>query len=400
MLIKGAMICDANGEYKGDIRIENEKITEVERNILPQENEEIFQAEGMTILPSAIDLNTRIQNFNKENLLKLSSKAALGGIGLATLIPESEDSTNTELAIELLDALKDTFQAQILGLVQNTNKNISTLHKKGAKGIYAKSNENGNSLRMACEFALMLDVPIFFDCEDESLSANGVMNESELSGKLGLSGITELSETKEVAMISELVHFMKIKAVFIFFFSTRSIEILQTTKKTHPDIFIQTSIHHLMLTENLCNHYNTLAKIKPPLKSEKTRTKLLNHLKAMEIDLLTSLQSPYSLSQKDLPFDEAAFGIDMIDYFVPMCYTLLVKNSHMSLTELSKILSLNPAQILGLKDYGLIQKGYYANLIVLDTKENQVIDNKESPYYDWIFTGKIKGHFIKGKKIF
>lgn len=155
-----------------------------------------------------------------------------------------------------------------------------------------------------------------------------------------------------------------------------------------------------MLTENLCNHYNTLAKIKPPLKSEKTRTKLLNHLKAMEIDLLTSLQSPYSLSQKDLPFDEAAFGIDMIDYFVPMCYTLLVKNSHMSLTELSKILSLNPAQILGLKDYGLIQKGYYANLIVLDTKENQVIDNKESPYYDWIFTGKIKGHFIKGKKIF
>ena len=120
----------------------------------------------------------------------------------------------------------------------------------------------------------------------------------------------------------------------------------------------------------------------------------------MEIDLLTSLQSPYSLSQKDLPFDEAAFGIDMIDYFVPMCYTLLVKNSHMSLTELSKILSLNPAQILGLKDYGLIQKGYYANLIVLDTKENQVIDNKEFPYYDWIFTGKIKGHFIKGKKIF
>lgn len=400
MLIKGAMICDANGEYKGDIRIENEKITEVERNILPQENEEIFQAEGMTILPSAIDLNTRIQNFNKENLLKLSSKAALGGIGLATLIPESEDSTNTELAIELLDALKDTFQAQILGLVQNTNKNISTLHKKGAKGIYAKSNENGNSLRMACEFALMLDVPIFFDCEDESLSANGVMNESELSGKLGLSGITELSETKEVAMISELVHFMKIKAVFNAISSTRSIEILQTTKKTHPDIFIQTSIHHLILTENLCNHYNTLAKIKPPLKSEKTRTKLLNHLKAMEIDLLTSLQSPYSLSQKDLPFDEAAFGIDMIDYFVPMCYTLLVKNSHMSLTELSKILSLNPAQILGLKDYGLIQKGYYANLIVLDTKENQVIDNKESPYYDWIFAGKIKGHFIKGKKIF
>ena len=57
------------------------------------------------------------------------------------------------------------------------------------------------------------------------------MNESELSGKLGLSGITELSETKEVAMISELVHFMKIKAVFNAIASTRSIEILQTKQE-------------------------------------------------------------------------------------------------------------------------------------------------------------------------
>ena len=69
------------------------KLQKLNAIFYPQENEEIFQAEGMTILPSAIDLNTRIQNFNKENLLKLSSKAALGGIGLATLIPESEDST-------------------------------------------------------------------------------------------------------------------------------------------------------------------------------------------------------------------------------------------------------------------------------------------------------------------
>lgn len=400
MVIKGAMICDANSEYRGDIRIKEDKIIEIQRNILADDSEEILEANGLVAMPSAMDFNTQLQNFNKESLIDLSHKAALGGISLLALTPNFPNSLSAELGIELLNTLQDSFDAQILGLMQNNLDNLSALHKKGAKGIYAKSSQDGNALRMACEFALMFDIPLFFECEDTSLSANGVMNEGKLSSKLGLLGISDLSETKEVAMIAELARFMGVRAIFNAIASTRSIEILKTFQESYPNLFIQTSIHHLMLTESLCNNYNTLAKIKPPLKSEETRSKLLSHLKAMEIDLLTSLQSAKPLAQKDLPFDEAAFGIDMIEYFVPMYHTLLVKNLRMTFKELSKILSFNPAQIMGLENYGLIKEGYYADFILFDPKETQVIDNVQSPYYDWIFTGKVKGHFIKGKRIF
>ena len=408
MVIKGAMICDALLEQRGDIKIEGDRIVKVERSIMPSVGEEVFNADGFTLLPSAIDLNTRLHNdtLTKENILKLSQKAVIGGVGMLALMPDCKPSLSTELSVELLSTLQNELSAKIIGVTSNTTDEgsgippISSLYKKGVRGIFSKSSINGNLLRRSCEFATMLDLPMFFDCDDETLSKNGVMNDGELSATLGLSGILSLSEIKEVAMMCEVASFMGIRAIFNAISSDRSIEILKEAKKKNPNIFIQTSIHHLILTEDLCNNYNTAAKIRPPLKSESTRTKLIKRIKKLEIDLLTSLQSSQSLSKKDLAFDEAAFGVDMIDYFIPMCYSLLVKNERMRFSDLSRILSFNPAQALKLDDVGLIKEGYLANFCLLDTKETQMIGGKDSPYYDWIFSGKVKHHFIDGKQIF
>ncbi|AWI33492.1 amidohydrolase family protein [Helicobacter apodemus] len=412
MVIKGAMVCDANGEQRGDIRIKEGKIIKVERSILPQANEEVLEVQGLVLMPSAIDLNVRVQDsiFTKENLLKLSAKASAGGIGLAVLMPDCKPLLNTETGIELLNALKSDFKANIVGVVGSRGEELqqgkytlaplSILHKKGAVGIYSQSSEDGNLLRRACEFASMLNIPMFFNCEDSSLSANGVMNDGKLSARLGLPSIPALSETKEVAMVSEIVCFMQVRAIFNTIATNRSIEILQEAKKRNSSIFIQTSIHHLLLTEDLCNNYNTAAKIKPPLKSESTRIKLIKAVKNLEIDLITALQSEKSLAQKDLAFEEAAFGVDMIEYFLPMCYSLFVKSEGMTLKEMSKILSLNPARALGMDSHkGLIKEGYDADLLLFDTKQTQIIDNPNSPFCDWIFNGKVKQLFVNGKAV-
>lgn len=263
MVIKGAMVCDANGEQRGDIRIKEGKIIKVERSILPRANEEVLEVQGLVLMPSAIDLNVRVQDsiFTKENLLKLSAKASAGGIGLAVLMPDCKPLLNTETGIELLNALKSDFKANIVGVVGSRGEELqqgkytlaplSILHKKGAVGIYSQSSEDGNLLRRACEFASMLNIPMFFNCEDSSLSANGVMNDGRLSARLGLPSIPALSETKEVAMVSEIVCFMQVRAIFNTIATNRSIEILQEAKKRNSSIFIQTSIHHLLLVYSL-----------------------------------------------------------------------------------------------------------------------------------------------------
>lgn len=411
MIIKGAMICDANGEYRGDVRIQEGKIAKVARSVLAEDGEEIFDASGLLLLPSAIDLNARVQDsqLNKKHLMTLSHKAAKGGVGTLALMPDCTPSLNSEVAMELLNTLQNDFHSQILGIAGSTKaikengtcllNDLSILHKKGAYGIYTHSSEDGNLLKRACEFALMLDIPIFLNCEDESLSANGVMNDGELSARLGLPSISNLSEIKEVAMMSEIVRFMGVRAIFQAIATDRSVEILFESKKHNPNLFVQTSIHHLMLTEDLCEGYNTAAKIKPPLKSESTRAKLVKRLVEGKIELISALQSEKSIAQKDLAFEEAAFGVDMIEYFVPMCYTLLVKNQHLSLKEMSKILSFNPAKALNLATKGLIAEGYDADIVLLNPKETQIIDKEDSPYYNWVLNSKIEKVFHCGKKI-
>ena len=414
MIIKGAMVCDVNGEQKGDVRIEGGKIAQVSRSILPKENEEIIEAENLVLFPGAIDLNVRVGNgiLSKENLLKLSHKAIKGGITQAILMPDSKPTLSSELGLELLNAIKEEFKAEIIGISEAVKESkdglneLALLYKKGAKGIFVKSNTEGNLLRRACEFAKMFDVPMFFSCEDVSLSANGVMNDGELSSMLGLPAIPTLSETKEVAQMAEMVRFMEVKGVFLALATQRSVEIIQQLKSTFKQernqkaqLHLQTSIHHLLLTEDLCNNYNTAAKIKPPLKSESTRKALVKSVKKGEIALITSLQSEQSLARKDLAFEEAAFGVDMIAHFLPLCYTLFVKTEHLSLSELSKILSLNPAKVLGFKHKGLIAEGYDADLVLFDTKAVEVIHHIESPYYDWVIQGKVKRVFVGGKEV-
>ena len=407
MVIKNAMICDKDKEEKGDIRIQNGKITKIALSIQKEPDEEVFDAKGLVLMPSAIDLNTTLKDskFSKDNLIEFSKKCAKGGVGVAVLMPNLSPSLNSEIVMELLNALSESLDSKIIGAVGSAKddekglNDISSLYKKGACGIYARSFEDGNLLKRACEFSLMLDIPMFFACEDKALNANGVMNDSELSSRLGLVGISNLSEIKEVAMMSEVATFMQTKAVFQSIATLRSVEILQNAKQKNPNIFIQSSIHHLMLNEDLCNNYNTFAKIKPPLKSESTRAKLVKCLKEGKIDLITSLQSEKSLAKKDLSFDEAEFGVDMLEYFVPMCYTLLVKDQRMTLKDLSKIISYNPAQILGFDKKGLIKEGYDADFILLDTKASEVMENAECPYYDWIFSSKVEKVFYKGMEI-
>ena len=403
MVIKGAMLCDANGEFRGDVRFKEGKITAVSRSLTLESGEEVFEANGLVLMPGCIDLYSQIASISRENLIELSQKAATGGITQIALM----GGIYNALGLELISALKDSLKAEILGIVdaisadKNALNELAILVKKGAKGFFVNSSSCGNLLRRVCEFSLMFNKPIFFNCEDSNLSANGVMNDGELSARLGLPGILPLSETKEVAQISEVARFMGIKAVFLAIATKRSVEIIKEANiaLNSENLSVQTSIHHLLLTEDLCNNYNTAAKIKPPLKSESTRASLLNSVKNGEISLITALQSQKSLAQKDLSFEEAAFGVDMVEHFLPICYTLLVKNMRLGLKDLSRILSFNPACVLGMESKGLIAPGFDADFVIFNPKATQIIENADSPYYDSIFSGSVEQVFVSGKRV-
>ncbi|HIA7114798.1 TPA: metal-dependent hydrolase [Campylobacter coli] len=390
MLIKNAKIY---GENLQDLLIKGGKIVKIGANL--DDNDEVLDAQGMTLLPSFVDLCVNLKNdkFSLNNLELLEKECLRGGVGAIMLRDCMDfDEESFSLFLQNLKSRKVQIFPSACALdKQGKLKNLATLLNKGAYALELKSSSNANILRVGMQYALMKEKSLFVKCYDENFDDNGVMNDCEMSFELGLAGMSAVAESSEVAKIKEIAKFYGVKVIFDLLSLKRSIELLE------DENLKLISIHHLIKDDSACAGFNTAAKLNPPLRSKEDKESLKQALKQEKIDFLSSLHSAKSISLKDLAFDEAAFGIHSICEFMSLCYTFLIKEGLLTWQNLCKVTSQNPSEFLGLNS-GIIEVGKEANLVLFD--ENEEISVPKSSLYanDKLF-GKVKLHLVKGEKI-
>ncbi|HEB9345928.1 TPA: metal-dependent hydrolase [Campylobacter coli] len=390
MLIKNAKIY---GENLQDLLIKDGKIVKIGANL--DDNDEVLDAQGMTLLPSFVDLCINLKNdkFSLSNLELLEKECLRGGIGAIILRDCMDfDEESFSLFLQNLKTRKIQIFPSICALdKQGKLKNLATLFNKGAHALELKSSSDANILRVGMQYALMKEKSIFVKCHDENFDDNGVMNDCEASFELGLAGMSAVAESSEVAKIQEVAKFYGVKVIFDLLSLKRSIELLE------DENLKLISIHHLIKDDSACTGFNTAAKLNPPLRSKEDKESLKQALKQGKIDFLSSLHSAKSISLKDLAFDEAAFGIHSVCEFMSLCYTFLIKEGLLTWQNLCKVTSQNPSEFLGLNS-GIIEVGKEANLVLFD--ENEEISAPKSSLYanDKLF-GKVKLHLVKGENI-
>lgn len=386
MIIKNAKIY---GKELKDLEISQGLIQKIGENL---QGEEIFDAKGLTLLPSFIDLCVYLKNDKFSlNHLDLLEKECLKG-GVSTILLRDVMDFDEETFILFLQNLSHrTLQIFSSVKIKEPLKNIASMINQGAVALELESKLNANILKIAMQYALMKKVPIFAKCLNEDFDDNGVMNDCLLSSKLGLIGMSEVAESSEVAKLKEIAAFYQSEVIYDCLSLARSLKIA-------TDETILVSIHHLIKNENACENFNTAAKIKPPLRSEEDRAFLQNALKKGKIRFLSAMHCPKSSNLKDLAFDEAAFGIHSICEYVSLCYSFLVQNDFISWEKLCEATSLNPAKFLKLNS-GEIKEGKEANLILFD--EN--VSTKaplNSLYSKDTLKGEVKHHLLKGEFVF
>ncbi|EMH3541124.1 metal-dependent hydrolase [Campylobacter coli] len=390
MLIKNAKIY---GENLQDLLIKGGKIVKIGANL--DDNDEVLDAQGMTLLPSFVDLCVNLKNdkFSLNNLELLEKECLRGGVGAIMLRDCMDfDEESFSLFLQNLKSRKVQIFPSACALdKQGKLKNLATLLNKGAYALELKSSSNANILRVGMQYALMKEKSLFVKCYDENFDDNGVMNDCEMSFELGLAGMSAVAESSEVAKIKEIAKFYGVKVIFDLLSLKRSTELLG------DENLKLISIHHLIKDDSACAGFNTAAKLNPPLRSKEDKESLKQALKQEKIDFLSSLHSAKSISLKDLAFDEAAFGIHSICEFMSLCYTFLIKEGLLTWQNLCKVTSQNPSEFLGLNS-GIIEVGKEANLVLFD--ENEEISAPKSSLYanDKLF-GKVKLHLVKGEKI-
>lgn len=390
MLIKNAKIY---GENLQDLLIKDGKIVKIGANL--DDNDEVLDAQGMTLLPSFVDLCVNLKNdkFSLSNLELLEKECLRGGVGAIILRDCMDfDEESFSLFLQNLKFRKIQIFPSVCTLdKQGKLKNLATLLNKGAHALELKSSCNANILRVSMQYALMKEKSIFVKCYDENFDDNGVMNDCEMSFELGLAGMSAVAESSEVAKIKEIAKFYGVKVIFDLLSLKRSIELLE------DENLKLISIHHLIKDDNACTGFNTAAKLNPPLRSKEDKESLKQALKQGKIDFLSSLHSAKSISLKDLAFDEAAFGIHSICEFMSLCYTFLIKEGLLTWKNLCKVTSQNPSEFLGLNG-GIIEVGKEANLVLFDESE-EISAPKSSLYANDKLFGKVKLHLIKGESI-
>ncbi|WP_457749581.1 amidohydrolase family protein [Sulfurimonas sp.] len=393
MLISNAVVCDVNGERKVDVQIQDGIIVAIGADL---RDENVIDAKGAYLVPSLIDTNVRVldSSLNAKNIKALAKEAKKGGVGHIVLNADSTPAIDNEVVLEFaqngvkeLDEIQVDFMLNALKEDMSLS-NIAILLKKGVVAPYMSTIAKNNLAIKIAEYVKMYGVTLFCKPEDNSLIHAGVMLEGDISSKLGLAGIPELSEVLHVSRMIEIARYFGIQILFKSIASARSVELISKAKSEGVQVSCEVSIHHLIHSDEACNDFNTTAKLNPPLASESDVALLQEALKQGEIDVLTVLHQPNSPVNKEVAFFDAAYGCEALADALPIYYTKLVKSGMISMSELIKLTVQNPAKSINIQA-GTIEVGQKARCVLFDTNEKKIIHNAQSLYNGEELFGKI-----------
>lgn len=250
---------------------------------------------------------------------------------------------------------------------------LAPLHALASSGCIAFTNarfpvESSLSLLRCLEYAATFDLLVIFQAQDHSLATSGCMHEGANATRMGLSGIPEAAETIEVARCLLLIEQTGVRAHFGQITCERSVQLISAAQQRGLKVTTDVAVHHLILSDEQVNEFDSALHLQPPLRSALDRAGLLQGLLSQTISAICSDHQPQDLISKQAPFAETAPGLSGLETLLPLCLTL-VERKLIELPQLIEKLTLAPARILGL-DSGSLMPGQQADICIFNPQEN------------------------------
>jgi dihydroorotase len=260
-------------------------------------------------------------------------------------------------------------------------------------------------MRMALAYARSFDIPVADHCEDPTLKADGVMHEGLVSTRLGLRGIPAAAEDIMVArnlLLAELTG----GHVHLCHMSTRgSVELIRHAKEKSIRVTAEATPHHLILTDEACEGYNTNAKMNPPLREAGDVAAIKEGLQDGTIDAIATDHAPHHQDEKDVEFNVAMNGIVGLETSLPLSLKL-VEDGVLTLDQLIEKMTCNPSKILGLQR-GTLAAGSAADITLIDPACEWVVEadklaskSKNSPWLGQKMKGAAAATIVSGNLVY
>lgn len=418
MILKNGLIMDpgTNASYKADLHIRDGVIAKIGPDLSAAPSEECLDAEGFVIAPGLIDTHTHFRDPgfpHKETLHTGALAAARGGFTAVICM------ANTSPAVDSVPVLQDilerakqedirVFQAGTVsqGLKGQVMTDMPALKEAGACGFTDDGIPITNAAFCyeAMKAAGALGVPISLHEEDPALIRNNGINHGEVSRQMGLYGSPSIAEESLVARDCMLALRSGAHVVIQHISSGYSVELVRSFRAMGAKLHAEATPHHFTLTEDAVLTHGTLAKMNPPLRTEKDRQAIIQGLSDGTIDIIATDHAPHSAAEKEKPFPDAPSGIIGLETALALGITSLVRPGHLTLMQLLEKMTINPARLYRLP-YGIIKQDSPADLIIFNPEEPWIPDSyhslsSNSPFTGSKLYGKVKYTLCSGRIVY
>ena len=420
MLIKNGFLIDpaSDTERLVDLRITDGLIQTLADagTLTPENGEDELDAAGLMISPGLVDthIHFRDPGFTYKEDLHTGSLAAAAGVFTSVIC-----MANTSPVIDSVPVLKELMEREALedihifqaaavscGLKGEEMTSMKELAAAGACGFTDDGIplKNAAFLYKAMEEAKALDLPISLHEEDPAFIETNGINHGPVSDALGIYGSPSIAEESLVARDCLLALRSGAQVVIQHISSGQSVELVRTFKAMGANLHAEATPHHFTLTDEAVLKYGSLAKMNPPLRTEKDRLAIIEGLKDGTIDLIATDHAPHSTEEKSRPITQTPSGIIGLETSLALGITSLVRPGHLTLSQLIEKMTINPANLYHLP-CGSVTEGKAADLVLFDPNEKWIPEtyaskSSNSPFTGWELYGKVKYTICDGKIVY
>ena len=404
-IIRSAKIIDSKSSYHNkivDILIADGCILKIENKIANSDNYQEIQFDNLHVSPGWFDSSVSLgepgfeDRETIENGLVVAAKSGFTGIALQ---PNSFPIIDNQSQVHFVKskaqgAVTELFPIGALTKESEGKDMAELFDMKNAGAIafgdYNRSIENANLLKIALQYTQDFDGLVIAFAQDEKIKGNGVANEGIVSTRLGLKGIPNLAEELQVARNLFLLEYTGGKLHIPTISTAKSVALIQEAKAKGLQVSCSVAVHHLVLTDEQLEEFDTRFKVSPPLRTETDRLALIEGIKNGTIDIITSDHNPIDIEHKKMDFDTAKSGtIGLESAFCSLLTVLPIEIIIEKLTAARAIFGIeNPS----------ISEGAKANLSLFNpegkstfTSESILSKSKNSAFIGTEIKGKVYG---------
>jgi len=360
-----------------DVTVEGGVITSLEHARAPRPR--------LLVTPGFVDPHVHLRTPGREDEEDLASgtaAAAAGGYCAILAMPNTDPVVDSGAVLgALIDDAKTNAQIPV-GFFASITRDLAgeelsdmvELAECGAVGFTddGRPVRSAGLMRRALQYSVVAGRILSLHEEEPTLASGGHMHEGAVSAELGIGGWPSIAESvmveRDVALAqyeSRPLHFMHLSA-------QESVDALRRARELGVEASGEVSPHHLCLTDEAVRSLDTNLKMNPPLGAEADRQALLEGVRDGTIEAIATDHAPHALHEKEMPFEEAPFGVTGLETAFSVLYSRLVVTGALGLGVLIERMTSGPARIFGLAP-PRIAVGQPANLTLIDVERQWVV---------------------------